>query len=53
METVKYLYNEETGTNYCEVMFKLTTERLITPNDYHRIMSVLINEIKQLETIKQ
>jgi hypothetical protein len=65
METIKYLYNEETGTNYCELRFKLTTtnycevnfklktERLITPKDYHKLMSVLINEIKQLETIKQ
>ena len=53
MKTVKYLYNPETGTNYCEVNFKLTTERLITPKDYHKLMSVLINEIKQLETIKQ
>ncbi len=53
MKTVKYLYNPETETNYCEVNFKLKTERLITPKDYHKLMAVLINEIKKLENIKQ
>lgn len=53
METVNYKYNLETGTNYCEIKFELTTERLVTPNDYHRLMSVLIDEVKKLETIKQ
>ena len=53
METIKYKYNLETGTNYCEVKFELTSERLIKPNDYHKIMSIIIEEIQKLETIKQ
>jgi hypothetical protein len=53
MEMIKYKYDIETGNNYCEIKFELTSERLVTPDDYHRIMDIIIYEIKKLETIKQ
>jgi hypothetical protein len=53
MKTIKYKYNQETGIDYCKLKFELTTERLVTPEDYHRLMSILIEEVKKLETIKQ
>jgi hypothetical protein len=53
METIKYKYNEETGTDYCQVKFEFTTERLITPEDYHRLKFIIIEEIQKLAIIKQ
>ena len=53
MKTIEYKYNLETGFNYCEIKFELTSERLVTPNDYHRIMNMIIDEIRKLEIIKQ
>lgn len=53
METIKYKYNDETGIDYCQVKFEFTTERLITPDDYHRIKAIMIEQIQKLEIIKQ
>ena len=53
METVKYKYNEDTGLDYCELKFELRTERLVTPEHYHRLLAILYEEIQKLETIKQ
>jgi len=53
METIKYLYNEDTGLDFCELKFELRTERLVTPKDYHRLLAILYEETQKLETIKQ
>jgi hypothetical protein len=53
MVTVKYKYNDDTGLDYCELKFQLRTERLVTPEDYHRLLAILYEEVQKLETIKQ
>lgn len=53
METIKYSYNEENGYDYCEVKFELRTDRLVTPEDYHRLSAIIWEEIQKLQTIKQ
>jgi hypothetical protein len=53
LATIKYKYNKETGIDYCNLIFKLTTEKLVTPEDYHRLLAIIYEEIQKLETIKQ
>lgn len=49
MEAIKYNYNLETGKNYCEIKFKIYSSHIIKPNDYHRLMEMLIEEIEKIE----
>lgn len=53
MTTIKYKFNDENGLDYCELKFELKTERLVTPEDYHRLLAILYEETQKLETIKQ